>query len=135
MVTKKAAIVVAPDVRKLSAELGATVKEGKVSVEDGKYVVTVGATSKAIVVGDTTPEADVKAMVGKPIAVVMSGRIIVALGGLPKKPWVVCYVPVPDLMKGIREDLRGALLDRYVAAGVIPVQAVPVLKTLQAPQG
>lgn len=129
MVTKK--IAFALDVKKLSEELGATVKEGKVSVQDGKYFVTVGAISKQVVVGDTTPEADVKALVDKPIAVVMAGRSIIAIGGLPKKPWVVCYIPVPDLVKTIREDLRGALLNKYADSKLIPAQAVKVLQSLE----
>jgi hypothetical protein len=130
MVTAKK-VEVALDVKKLSAELGATVKEGKVSVQDGKYFVTVGALNKQIVVGDTTPESEIKAMVGKPIAVVLAGRTIVAVGGLPRKPWVVCYVPVPDLFKTIREDLRAALLNRYVDAKVIPEAAAKKLQSLQ----
>jgi hypothetical protein len=131
MVTKKVPVEVALDVKKLSAELGATVKEGKVSVQDGKYFVTVGALNKQVVVGDTTPESEIKALVGKPVAVVLAGRTIVAVGGLPRKPWVVCYVPVPDLFKTIRPDLRAALLKRYVDAKVIPEVAAEQLQSLQ----
>jgi hypothetical protein len=130
MVTAKtSAVRVALDVKMLSEELGATVKEGKVTAVRGKYYVTVGATKKELVVGDTTPEAEVKALVGRAVAVVVSGRTIVAVG-LPRKPWIVCYIPVPDLIKKIREDLRGDLLNRYAAANIIPAKAAQTLKQL-----
>ena len=128
--TKKRAVRIAFDVKQLSEELGATVKEGTVSAVRGKYFVSVGVLKKEIVVGDTTPEAEVKALAGRPVAVVMSGRNIVAIGGVPRRPWILCYIPVPDLIKRIREDLRGDLLNRYAAANVIPAQAAKALQSL-----
>lgn len=127
MVTaKKRPIVLAFDVKKLSAELGATVKLGTVSAVRGKYFVSVGATKKEVVVGDTTPASEVKALVG-PVAVVVSGRTIVAIGKPPRRPWIVCYIPVPDLIRQVRPELRTALLKQYVSRGVIPESAVPGL--------
>lgn len=127
--TTRRTVAVGVDVKALSAELGAAVKEGKVTAARGRYYVAVGALKKEIVVGDTTPEAEVKAMVGKSVAVVMAGRAIIAVG-LPKKPWVVCYIPVPDLIKKVREGLRGDLLNRYVGLNVIPAAAAEKLKAL-----
>lgn len=126
MTAKKRPIVLSFDVKKLSEELGATVKLGMVSAVRGKYFVKVGATKTEVVVGDTTPAADVKALVG-PVAVVVSGRTIVAIGRPPKKPWIVCYKPVPDLIKSIRPELRTTLLKQFVGKGVIPDKAVPIL--------
>jgi hypothetical protein len=123
---KKRPIVLAFDVKKLSEELGATVKLGTVSMARGRYFVKVGATKKEVVVGDTTPAADVKALVG-PVAVVVSGRTIVAIGKPPRRPWIICYIPVPDLIKTIRPELRTALLKQFVSKGVIPDRAVPSL--------
>ena len=89
MVTaKKRTMAVGVDVKELSRELGAPVKEGVVSAVRGRYFVKVGATKKEIVVGDTTPESEVKALLG-PVAVLVKGRIIVAVGRPPKKPWIV----------------------------------------------
>jgi hypothetical protein len=127
---KRAAMAVGIDVKKLSKELGAKVKEGKVTAVRGKYFVTVGALKKEIVVGDTTPEAEIKALAGSSVGVVMAGRAIVAIGGLPKKPWIVCYIPVPDLIKKVREGLRGDLLNRYADLKVIPAEAADKLKSL-----
>lgn len=123
---KKRPITLAFDVKKLSEELGASVKLGAVSAVRGRYFVTVGAIKKEVVVGDTTPAAEVKALVG-PVAVVVSGRTIVAIGKPPRRPWIVCYIPVPDLIKKIRPELRTDLLNKYVKAGVIPQLAVPKL--------
>ena len=127
--SRKRTLRVDVDVRKLSEELGATVKEGKVTAARGKYFVEVGRLKKEIVVGDTTPEAEVKALAGKSVGVVLAGRTIVAIGGL-RRPWIVCYVPVPDLYRDLREGLRGALLDRYVERNVIPARAAEALKPL-----
>lgn len=124
-------VAVGVDVKALSAALGATVKEGKVNAVRGRYFVTVGALKKEIVVGDTTPEAEVRAMVGKRVAVVIARRTIVAIG-LPRKPWIVCYIPAPDLVRKVREELRGELLNRYVALNVIPAEAAEKLRTLRA---
>jgi hypothetical protein len=114
------------DVKELSRELGATVKEGMVSAVRGKYFVTVGATKKEVVVGDTTPESEVKALLG-PVAVVVKGRVIVAIGR-PKKPWIVCYIPAPDLIKRIRPEVRAAVLQQFVKEGVIPEVAAGKLQ-------
>lgn len=127
--TKKRALAVGVDVKKLSEELGATVKEAKVTAVRGRYFVTVGATKKEIVVGDTTPEAEVKALVGQAAVAVVAGRTIVAIGK-PRKPWIICYIPVPDIIKNIREELRGDLLNRYVNLNVIPASAAETLKKL-----
>jgi len=120
MVTaKKRPLKIAIDVKALSRELGATVKEGVVSAVRGKYFVKVGATKKEVVVGDTTPASEVKALLG-PVAVVVKGRIIVAIGRPPKKPWIVCYIPAPDLIRRIRPEVRAAVLKQFVKEGVIP---------------
>ena len=126
---RKRTIAVGVDVKKLSEELGTTVKEGTVTAVRGKYYVTVGRLKKQIVVGDTTPEAEVKALAGRHVGVVLSGRTIVAIGG-PKRPWIICYVPVPDLFKKVREELRGDLLNLYAGLNVIPARAAEQLKSL-----
>ena len=124
MVTaKKRPIALAFDVKKLSEELGASVKLGTVSAVRGRYFVKVGATKKEVVVGDTNPAAEVKALVG-PVAVVVSGRTIVAVGKPPRRPWIICYIPVPDLIRQVRPELRTALLKQYVSKGVIPDKAI-----------
>jgi hypothetical protein len=79
-----------------------------------------------VVVGDTNPLSEVKALVG-PVAVVVSGRTIVAIGRPPRKPWIVCYIPVPDLIKKVRPELRASLLNKYANVGVIPAKAAEIL--------
>lgn len=119
------------DLKKLSEELGAPIKEGKVTAARGKFYLTVGRAKKEIVVGDTTPLAEVKALVGQPVGVVVSGKTLVAIGGLiGKRPWILCYIPAPDLFRNLREGLRADLLKRYVDQGVIPAQAARQLGPL-----
>ena len=111
------------DVRVLSNELGATVKEGAVSTARGRYFVTVGATKREIPIGDLNMEADVKPFVGLKVPVIVSGRAIVAIGDLQwKRPPIICYIPPPDLFRRIRGDMRATLIDRYVGEGVIPAR-------------
>jgi len=119
MVTaKKRPMALGVDVKELSKRVGGTVKEGVVSAVRGRYFVKVGATKKEVVVGDTTPEAEIKGLVG-PVSVVVSGRNIVAIGRPLKRPWIVCYIPAPDLIKRIRPEIRAAVLQQFVKEGVI----------------
>ena len=97
--SRKRTLRVGVDVRKLSEELGATVKEGKVTAARGKYFVEVGRLKKEIVVGDTTPEAEVKALAGKSVGVVLAGRTIVGERFVlhPLVPlWLRPFVDAPD---------------------------------------
>jgi hypothetical protein len=112
--------VSAADLKALAADLGVPVKEGKVTAVRDRYFVTVGQTKKEIPVGEIIDQAQIKSLVGKPVSVIVSGRSIVAVAGAGwKPPIVVCYVPVPDIINGIRQDLRAAVLKGMVARKVI----------------
>ncbi len=121
MATKKAASTTpAVDIKALAAELGVPVKEGKVTLVRDRYFITIGATKKAIAVGEIIDEAQIKALVGKPVSVVISARNIVAISGLGwKPPIIVCYIPVPDFTKAIRQDLRVSVLKAMVDRQII----------------
>ena len=121
MATKKAArITPAVDMKALAAELGVPVKEGKVTAARDRYYVTVGQTKKEIPVGEIIDSAQIKALVGKPVSVIISGRNVVAIAGAGwRPPIIVCYIPVPDIIKGIRQDLRATVLKGLVDRKVI----------------
>jgi hypothetical protein len=121
MATKKAAKATpAVDMKALAAELSVPVKEGKVTIARDRYYVTIGATKKEIPVGEVIDPAQIKALVGKPVSVIISGRNIVAIAGVGwRPPIIVCYIPVPDFVKGIREDLRVSILKGMVDRKVI----------------
>lgn len=108
------------DVKALAAEIGATIKEGRLAAVRDKYVLTVGNTKKELVPGEMIDAAELKKLAGKIVPVVVSGRTIVAVG-YPGKPWcyILCYVPGPDIWKRIRPELRLQLIKQYAAAGVI----------------
>lgn len=110
----------AVDMKALAADLGVPVKEGKVSVIRDRYYVTVGQTKKEIPVGEIIDPAQVKALVGQSVAVIIVGRNIVAIAR-PKwrPPIIVCYIPVPDIIRGIRPDLRATVLQGLVDRKVI----------------
>jgi hypothetical protein len=110
----------AAEMKALAAELGVPVKEGKVTVVRDKYFVTVGKTKTAIPVGEVIDPVHVKALAGKPVSVIAVGRNIVAITGIGwKPPIIVCYIPVPDFIKGIRQDLRATILKGMVDRQII----------------
>lgn len=110
----------AAEMKALAAELGVPVKEGKVTVVRDKYFVTVGKTQTAIPVGEIIDPVQIKALAGKPVSVIVVNRTIVAITGLGwKPPIIVCYVPVPDFVKGIRQELRTAVLKGMVDRQII----------------
>jgi hypothetical protein len=121
MATKKAASVTPTvDMKALAAELGVPVKEGKVTAARDRYYVTVGQTKKEIPVGEIIDSAQIKALVGKPVSVIIAGRNVVAIAGAGwRPPIIVCYIPVPDIIKGIRPDLRATVLKGLVDRKVI----------------
>lgn len=108
------------DVKALAAEIGATIKEGKLATVRDKYILTVGNTKKELVPGELIDAAELKKLAGQVVPVVVSGRNIVAVG-YPGKPWcyILCYLPGPDIWKRIRPELRIHLIKQYAAAGVI----------------
>jgi hypothetical protein len=124
---KKAAAI---DVKALAAEIGATVKEGKVTAVRDKYLLTVGATKKELVTGELINAVDLKKIAGKNVPVVVSGRNIVAVG-YPHVPWcfILCYVPAPDIFREIQPELRATLVRRYAKQGLISKEMEQVLLT------
>jgi hypothetical protein len=125
MATKKAAKKAASEIpavnmKALAAELGVPVKEGKVSAVRDRYYVTVGQTKREIPVGEVIDLDQIKALAGKPVSVITAGRNVVAIAGVGwKPPIIVCYIPVPDFVKGIRQDLRATILKAMVDRQVI----------------
>ncbi len=124
MATKKAAASMTPaEMKSLAAELGVPVKEGKVTVVRDRYYVTVGQTKKEIPVGEIIDAAQIKALAGKPVSVIIAARNIVAIAGVGwKPPIIVCYIPVPDFIKVIRQDLRVSVLKGMVDKQIITPQ-------------
>jgi len=117
---KAAASAPAVDLKALAAELGVPVKTGKVTAVRNQYFVTVGASKKALAVGEVIDPAMVKKLVGQNVSVVVSGRNIVAIAGLGFRPPIItCYIPAPDVINGIRQDLRATVLKGFVDRQII----------------
>ena len=118
--TKKKAAAPPVNIKALAAELALPIKEGKVSVVRGKYMVTVGRKTAAVPVGELIEEAEIKGLVGQQVAAVVAGSGIVAIGPV-RPPWrcVLCYVAPPDWRRRIGPELRYALIDQYVKKQVI----------------
>ena len=121
---KKAApkkAVPALDVKALSAELGATVKEGRVSKLRDRYFVTVGKTKLEIPATKTVPQKEIAQWVGQSVPVLVAGSHIIAVGRVqgPRCYLILCYVPAPNLITIIQEAMRNAAVNELVKAGKI----------------
>jgi len=121
MATKKAARASSPaELKALAVELGVPVKEGKVTAVRDRYFVTIGEIKREIPVGEIIDLAQIKGLVGQSVSVITAGKNLVAIGGLGwKPPIIVCYIPVPDFIRGIREDLRATILKGMVDRKII----------------
>ena len=131
MATKKTADVPAFDVKALSAELGATVKQGVVSASRGKYFIAFGGKKVELPVGQLIPVVDAKKLVGRSIGVVVSKGyvIVITVPGIPGCFWIGCYVGPPEGLRGtISQELRQPLLDAFAKAGVLSDVTVQALK-------
>jgi hypothetical protein len=105
-------------------------KEAKVGLERDKFMLTLGNTKKEIVVGELNDAACVRKLAGKKdIQVAVSGRNIVAIGRRAAPCyWIVCYIPVPDIYKRLRVDIRQQLVNKYVAEGIVDQNFAEELK-------
>jgi hypothetical protein len=115
-------------------ELGMPTKFGKVLRRGTKYFVAVGRREVEIPVGFVVSKADIDKFIGKPVIVVFSKlkpSEIVAIGyySLIKstivfKKWILCYIPVPDLIRRFNQEIRKTVLNKLVNEKIISRQLV-----------
>jgi hypothetical protein len=91
-------------------------KEGKVVSARGKFYVVVGRTRTEIPAALAEP-AGLKKIAGQSVPVTFYGKSIVAVG---KRPFILCYVPAPDVFKIVQPDLQKFLQKKYTEAGILP---------------
>ncbi len=81
------------------------------------YVLTVGRRKLPLAVGSLVDPAGAAKLAGKSVAVAFSARraaAVVAIGTWPTPEvrvgprcyWWTCYIPIPELLKGIRDEIR-----------------------------
>lgn len=118
----------------IAEQLGMPIKDGTVTASRDRFYVTVGPTKREIPVGEMIDAKDLRPLVGRHVAVVVSGRNILALEDpLSRRPIrILCYIPAPDLLNRVRPAIRAALLDAYVKQGLIEAS---VGRKLAAAQG
>ena len=92
------------------------VKEGKVISSRGKFYVAVGRSRTQIPAAFAEPDA-LKKIAGQSVQVTFYGKSLVAIG---KRPWILCYVPAPDIFKVVQPDLQRFLQKKYMDAGILP---------------
>lgn len=107
--------------------LGMVTKKGKLSKARGTYVVTVDRKKVQIPVGEIVEKADLDKMVGKDVQVAISGGKKPAIVGIglwpPAGPapcyWIICYIPVPDIITQIGPSIREGLIRTMVNEKII----------------
>src|SRR5581483_5177858 len=107
--------------------LGMVTKKGKLSKVRNTYVVTVDRKRVQVPVGEIVGKADLDKMVGKEVQVAISGGKKAAIVGIglwpPAGPdpcyWIICYIPVPDLITQIGPSLRESLVRTMVSEKII----------------
>jgi hypothetical protein len=118
------------DAKALSEELGATVKEGRVTETRGRFYLTVGKNKLEIPLGGIVTSGQVKRLTGKIIPVIVSGGQIIVIGN-PVGPGcyrIICYKPAPDFAKEISEVIRLEAIEKFVEAGVLTKSIAEKLK-------
>ena len=118
------------DVKALSAELGATVKEGRVSKIGERYFLTLGTQKLEIPVGTAVTRKDIGQFVGQSVPVVVSGSNVIAVGRVrgPGCYFILCYKPVPAIFGEFQEALRVAAVDQLEEQGKINAELAQTLK-------
>lgn len=119
---KRSRTRVTDDIKGLAAELGLPVQQGTVSAVGDRFYLTMGKTKLQIPVGELNSAADIGKLAGEEVPVIVSGKNVLALAYPLKKPWILCYVPVPDLIKKIAPEMRRALIKQYTAEGIMTKQ-------------
>jgi mannosyltransferase OCH1-like enzyme len=105
-------------------------KPASVTVEKGALVLTVGRTKRPLLTGEINDAASVRKLAGKKdVEVAVSGRAIVAVGRrVAPCYWIICYIPVPDIFRAIRKDIRLQLLNKYLDQKIIDRKFAEQLK-------
>jgi hypothetical protein len=91
-------------------------KEGKVVSARGKFYVVVGRSRTEIPAALAEP-AGLKKIAGQSVPVTFFGKSVVAIG---KRPFILCYIPAPDVFQAVQPDLQKFLLKKYTEAGILP---------------
>lgn len=91
-------------------------KEGKVVSARGKFYVVVGRSRTEIPAALAEP-AGLKKIAGQPVPVTFYGKSIVAVG---RRPFILCYIPAPDVFRLVQPDLQKFLQKKYTDAGILP---------------
>jgi hypothetical protein len=97
---------------------GLVQRAARVLAVRGKYFLEIGGIHKALQV-DLIADAELERATGREVTAVLAGRNIVAIAVGPKRPWWVCFIPVPELFRRVEPELQREILGHYVAEGVI----------------
>ena len=90
---------------------------GKVSRVGGKYLVTVGRKKYTLPVGTFISKELIAGAVGQEVDVAIANNTLVGIIG--RRPPITCYIPVPELLEAVEEEVQTALRKVYTQAGIL----------------
>jgi hypothetical protein len=97
--------------------------QGKVSKVGGEYFLTAGKRKLRLTIGPIISPDEIDKLVGKTARVLLSPKDpseIIALGPCEKPPkWIICYIPVPEILRAIQQHVRPMLINKMVSEGII----------------
>jgi hypothetical protein len=110
-------------------ELNLPVRRGFVKKLSNRCILQIGKKTKELPVGTFIKAKDVANLIGKQVIVVYSSRKlteIVAIGTWPtpefrriRKRLILCYLPVPDFLSRIDNQIRNIVLNKMLSEKVI----------------
>lgn len=116
-------------------KLGLPTETGTLRSSRGKYYFVTTNTRKQIVANPST-ENELAKLAGKKVVAVLSGKSIITLFPLrPPVAWkprrILCYYPVPDLIKRIDPQVERAIREQFVAEGVLTRVQAEILEKIE----
>lgn len=104
---------------------GMSFKKGTIRRIRGRHVLELG-TRRIEIPTSVVPAPELKSFEGRTVYAAFSKSVrgaLVAIGTWPtpeKRRWIVCYIPVPEIMRRIDMRVREEMLRGMVAEGIVP---------------
>ena len=121
--------IIIEGLKKLEQEIGMPVRRGIISLIRDKYYITIDSKRTALPVGTVISKEDIKPLVGKEVLAVFSSKnkkYLIAIDAVPlpdkiKFPnkLIICYIPVPDIIHRINDQIRNPLIRGLIDQGII----------------
>lgn len=102
--------------------------KGVLTKARGAYVLKVGRRAIKFPASAILPARELDKLAGKEVLAAFSPKqpsVVVAITAWPRRPrvpcyWILCYIPAPDILRRIQDQVRIDVLNQMVKAGIVP---------------